>query len=84
MEYIDIKVLKRDLDENNLESLLQKEISCMKILSSTLKQYNGARDKVCEDKFAQFAITKDIKMKIRKSPEEMVIAGRLVNTSLSK
>ena len=32
--YIDIKVLKRDLDENNLESILQKEISCMK---------NGAR-----------------------------------------
>ena len=64
MEYIDIKVLKREL-------------------SSSLKQYNGARDKVCEDKFAQFAITNDIKMKIRKSPEEMV-GGRLVNTSLSK
>ena len=44
MEYIDIKVLKRDLDENNLESILKKEIPCMKILLSTLKQYNGARD----------------------------------------
>ena len=81
MEYIDIKILKRDFEQNDLESILQKEISCMKILSSTLKQYNGARDKVSEDKFAQFAVTDDIKLKIRKSQEEMVIAGRLVNTS---
>ena len=79
MEYV--KKMKRNLEENNIESIFQIEISCMEILSSTLKlkQYNGARDKVYEDKFAQFAITDEIKKKIRKSDKEMVIAGRLVH-----
>ena len=74
MEYI--KSMKQGLETNDLESILQIEITCMGVLSSILNQYNGARDKVSEDKFAQFAITDDIKRIIRKTEDEMVIAGR--------
>lgn len=74
MEYI--TKLKNCLEENNLEEIFQVEISCLKLLSETLKYYDGARDKVSEDKFAQCILTDGIKMKIITSENQMVIAGR--------
>ena len=75
--------LKRHLDENNLEEIFQVELSCLKLLSETLKLYDGVRDRICQDNFAQCIITDDIKRKIVKSEDQMVIAGRYALISLS-
>ena len=70
--------LKRHLDGNNLEEIWKIELSCLKLLSETIKLYDGARDKICRDNFAQCIITDEIKRKIVTSDDQMVIAGRYV------
>ena len=67
--------LKQYLTENNGTKIQHIQSKCYETLSSTLKNYDGERNKVREDKFAQCILTDEIKAKIITSEDQKVIAG---------
>ena len=70
--------MKIHLEETNLHEIFEIEMRCLKLLSEKLKLWNGVRDKIREDKFAQCILTDDMKKRIITSENQMVIAGRYV------
>ena len=73
-----ISNMKVNLEKNNLHEIFEIEMRCLKLLSEKVQLWNGVRDKIREDKFAQCILTDDMKKRIITSENQMVIAGRYV------